>query len=292
MSGASWPDLPLNGCPEGAALWPPEGHGTPARPAGPGGRPGPALWAVLCLGLLLPGLALAQGEELTVNLKARVLPVFAATMARDAVLRAGRTENSTAKGRLKAGQKVQAGYLRQGWLAVFDPGAKEPQEAQAKGYVAAELLRLPGMERAGMERAGRAGTTAGQGAGQGAGQAGQAANASMPGKAVKAAKARPLSTLTPEEAAQTLYLVQAAAFPDRTSAEGVARILRKQGFDPRLLSLDGGDEGVFSVVVLGAFPDKAAALALAERYLGRSGKVARVNTLTRGAYEQGLTARP
>lgn len=235
---------------------------------------------LLCLCLLWATAALAQEGELTVNLGGRVLPVFAATAARDAVLKAGRGENTPTKGKLKAGEKVVAGYPRQGWMAVFAAGAREPAEDKARGYVPQDALRLAGIGRPEPGRAGKP-------ADKGPDKAGNGAKKPAAGE-MKAAE----SALSAEEAAQTAYVVQAAAFPDRMTAEAVAKILKKKGFVPELYSLDGGDQGVVTVIILGSFPEAAKARALADSYLGRTGKVARVNTMTRGELAKGLAARP
>jgi hypothetical protein len=236
------------------------------------------LLCLLCL--LWAAVACAQEGELKVNLGGRVLPVFEATAARDVVLKAGRGENTPTKGKLKAGEKVVAGYPRQGWLAVFAAGAREPAEDKARGYVPMEALRLAGIGRPGPERSGKP--------------------AEKPVEKTDAATRKPaasgkkaaVSGLSAEEAAQTAYVVQAAAFPDRVSAEAVAKMLRKKGFEPELLSLDGGDQGVVTVIILGSFAEAAKARALADSYLGRTGKVARVNAMSRGELEKGLAARP
>lgn len=71
-------------------------------------------------------------------------------------IRAARTTNSGIKGQLRPGDRIKAGFLRNGWYAVFPLAEKERREEKALGYVHASLLipvaessertRAPGME--------------------------------------------------------------------------------------------------------------------------------------------------
>ncbi len=60
-------------------------------------------------------------------------------------IRARPTKASKVVGMLEAGERVKAGFLTNGWYAVFDPDEVDPKEEQAIGYVFAPLLReVPG----------------------------------------------------------------------------------------------------------------------------------------------------
>jgi uncharacterized protein YgiM (DUF1202 family) len=57
------------------------------------------------------------------------------------IIREDRSTESKVVGRLQAGQKIRASYLRDKWYAIFDPNATDLQEDQALGFVYAPLLK-------------------------------------------------------------------------------------------------------------------------------------------------------
>lgn len=230
---------------------------------------------VLALAAVLVAVpALAQDGDLKVSLKGA--PVFPATVERATPLRTARDASAPEAGRLDPGQQVKIGYLRQGWAAVFPRSATSPAESQARGYVPVEALRLPGLSRTSPAAT--------------PGAAGRQAPSGPVGGPPAAPKAPAAPALSPEEAARTLHVVHVAAFADAATARAVAGVLRKQGFDPKVLLVDGREDDQFHVLALDALPDPAKARSLAEAYLARTGKKARVNTMTRGAWEAALQA--
>jgi uncharacterized protein YgiM (DUF1202 family) len=56
-------------------------------------------------------------------------------------IREDRSTDSKVVGRLTAGQKMRASYLRDNWFAIFDPNDADLKEDQSLGFVYAPLLK-------------------------------------------------------------------------------------------------------------------------------------------------------
>lgn len=85
--------------------------------------------------LVVAGLMLAASMEICADEWGDLMSVQSRTN-----IRAKRSSDSKVVGKLAAGQRVRADFLKDGWYAVFELTEKSRDEDKAMGYVAASLL--------------------------------------------------------------------------------------------------------------------------------------------------------